>query len=373
MSRFQRVFSVLIAGLAVFSFSAATGHATDLLDGINLPDGFKIKVFAKVPRARSLAIDPATNIVYVGSRQAQIHSVLDADGDGFAEKVELRADNLAVPNGVAIHGGHLFIALQDQLVKWRLPQTAMMTEPMDQLQTVYSGFPDRRHHGWRYAKFSPDGQLYVAIGAPCNICLTRGLEGTIVRINPDDGALLTVAHGVRNSVGFDWHPKTGQFFFTDNGADGMGDDIPPDEFNRLDHEGEHFGFPWRGGNNIRLNGFQRRQPPGLVSAPVLNFTAHAAALGVHFYRGSMFPESYRGSAFVAQHGSWNRSKKSGYRIMRIIFDAAGQVVDKVVFADGWLDGQRTLGRPVDITETADGALLVSDDYTGLIYRISYQP
>lgn len=373
MSRFQRVLLTLIAPIAVLTLGSAIGQATEILNRITLPAGFKISVFAEVPRARSLAIDPVTQIVYVGSRGSAIYAALDGDGDGYAEVVRKRADGLAVPNGLAIRNGYLFIALQDRLVKWRLPRSPLMTPRMARLQTVFDGFPDKRHHGWRYAKFGPDGQLYVALGAACNICLTDGLEGTIVRIDPETGALVIVARGVRNSVGFDWQPQTGKFYFTDNGADGMGDDIPPDEFNRLDYQGQHFGFPWRGGDDIALRGFKGRQPPGPVTAPVVDFTAHAAALGVHFYRGQMFPKGYQGDAFVAQHGSWNRSEKSGYRVMRLRFDPAGRVIGKEVFAEGWLAGQRTLGRPVDITEAADGALLISDDHAGLIYRISYQP
>jgi glucose/arabinose dehydrogenase len=233
------------------------------------------------------------------------------------------------------------------------------------------GLPNKFLHGWRYAKFGPDRKLYVAIGAPCNICEPKGREGSIIRLNPDGSDVETVATGVRNSVGFDWHPKTGEMFFTDNGADNMGDDIPPDELNHVKEIGGFYGFPYIGGKSVRLTGFADKKPPRDPIAPVIEFQAHVAALGIHFYRGDMFPQDYRGDAFVAQHGSWNRSEPVGYRIMRVRFDENGNAVDKEVFADGWLEGGNAVGRPVDIAELPDGSLIVSDDYADVVYRISY--
>jgi glucose/arabinose dehydrogenase len=234
--------------------------------------------------------------------------------------------------------------------------------------------PDQDHHGWRYAGLGPDGRLYLAVGAPCNICEVSSLEGTIVRLRPDGHELEVFARGVRNSVGFDWHPVTGELFFTDNGGDRLGDLIPPDELNHAPEPQLHFGFPYVYGANLPYPAFADQAAPQPTVPPALAFEAHAAALGIDFYRGSMFPDEYRGDALVAQHGSWNRSEPVGYRIMRVRFSPAGKPQGKWVFIDGWLgpDGS-VAGRPVDLEELPDGSLLISDDYAGLVYRVTYQP
>ena len=239
------------------------------------------------------------------------------------------------------------------------------------LQPIKSDLPPKGHHGWRYIKFGPDKKLYVSIGSPCNICIPDGIEGTILRMDSDGKNVETVAKGIRNSVGFDWHPQTGELFFTDNGADGMGDDTPPDELNRVSKMGQHFGFPYLGGKSEKLTGYENQKAPEDVVPPVVEFQAHTANLGLHFYRGTMFPKEYRHDAFVAQHGSWNRTIPVGYRIMRIRFDQQGNLIGKEVFADGWMKGDSISGRPVDITELDDGSLLVSDDFANVVYRISY--
>lgn len=232
--------------------------------------------------------------------------------------------------------------------------------------------PDFRHHGWRYAAFGPDGRLYVTVGAPCNICEVRGFEGTIARLRPDGHELEVVARGVRNSLGLDWHPRTGELFFTDNGGDQLGDRIPPDELNRAPERDLHFGYPYRYGAGIPYPQFAGQEPPGPTTDPVLEFEAHVAALGIRFYRGRMFPEDYRHDALVAQHGSWNRTDPIGYRLVRVRFDDAGRPTGSEVFVDGWLEGDDAWGRPVDLAELPDGSLLVSDDHAGLIYRITYR-
>jgi glucose/arabinose dehydrogenase len=237
---------------------------------------------------------------------------------------------------------------------------------------VFDGLPDKSHHGWRYATFGPDGRIYISIGAPCNVCAPKGLEGTIIALSPDGGKPEVMALGVRNAVGLAFHPKTGQLFFTDNGADSMGDDSPPDELNQLENAGQHFGFPWFGGGQDRTPQFARRPlPDRKLSAPVIAFGAHVAPLGIHFYRGSMFPPEYQHDAFVAQHGSWNRSSPVGYRVVRVRFDNNGNAVSHEPFIEGWLNAGAKLGRPVDIAELPDGSLLVSDNHGHLIWRISY--
>jgi len=213
----------------------------------------------------------------------------------------------------------------------------------------------------------------VAVGSPCNICAVRGLEGTIIRLPQSGGAPEVIARGVRNSVGLDFHPRTGALYFTDNGADNMGEDVPPDELNHAPRKGLHFGFPYFGGGDARTDEFaDDLLPDGLVQ-PIVRFGAHVAALGIHFYRGTMFPPPYRRDAFVAHHGSWNRTVPDGYRIARVRFDEAGKAIGWAPFAEGWLteDGS-AWGRPVDVKTLADGSLLVSDDKAGLIYRITYK-
>ena len=217
----------------------------------------------------------------------------------------------------------------------------------------------------------PRGRLYVAVGAPCNICALSGLEGTIVSLNAGGGMPEIFARGVRNSVGMDFQPASGHLFFTDNGADRMGDDVPPDELNRAARAGLHFGFPYFGGGDSRTSEFRNAEPPE-VTMPVVRFGAHVAALGVHFYRGAMLPAEYRNDAFVAQHGSWNRSVPDGYRVVRVRFDAGGRAQSYEIFAEGWLLGGSAWGRPVDVKELADGSLLVSDDRSGIVYRITYR-
>ena len=218
------------------------------------------------------------------------------------------------------------------------------------------------------------GRLHVAVGAPCNVCAVSGFEGTIIRLDTplNSGRAEIVARGIRNSVGIDFNPLTGDMFFTDNGSDFLGDDLPPDELNHATADGLHFGFPFFGGGSARTREFAEQKILGRLVAPVIEFGAHVAALGIHFYRGDMFPRAYRGDAFVAQHGSWNRRIPDGYRVMRIRFDAAGRPVAKEVFAEGWLVGRRAWGRPVDIKELPDGSLLISDDKAGVIYRITYE-
>jgi glucose/arabinose dehydrogenase len=337
----------------------------DLAD-LHLAPGFAVEIFARVPGARSLAVTDDGAKVYVGSHDETIHAVLDPDRDGIADQVIEVASGLQAPNGVALaKDGSLFVAEQHRIVRIAADGTIEEIVPPGVL-------PRHRHHGWRYAAFGPDGALYVAVGAPCNVCEGRQLEGTIIRLRPDGYELKAFARGVRNSLGLDWHPTTGELFFTDNGADGFGDLIPPDELNRAPMSGLHFGFPYLYGPGSPYPDFDDHDPPQPVTHPALAFEPHAAALGIDFYEGDMFPEAYRNDAFVAQHGSWNRTDPIGYRIMRVRFDEAGLPVGKEVFVDGWLgeDG-RVSGRPVDLEELPDGSLLVSDDHAGVIYRITY--
>jgi glucose/arabinose dehydrogenase len=344
---------------------AARGSANPPLERLNLPPGFEIEVFAEVPGARSLAVADGGRRIYVGTRGSDLFAVLDIERDGVADQVVHVATGLKVPNGLAAKDGRLFVAEQHRVIRFDPDGTIDVVVPAGVL-------PDFRHHGWRYAGFGPDGKLYVSIGAPCNICETAGFEGTLIRLDPSGHNLEVFARGVRNSVGFDWHPVTGELFFTDNGGDNLGDLIPPDELNRAQEPGLHFGYPYVYGDGTSYPQFADRDVSGETVGPVVAFDAHVAALGIHFYRGPMFPADFRNDALVAEHGSWNRTDPIGYRIMRVRFDDQGVPIDQEVFIDGWLgrDG-RAWGRVVDLAELPDGSLLVSDDHAGLIYRITY--
>ena len=371
-SRSAAVAAAAAMGLAATAASASDHGIDRMLRTIRLPPGFEIALFAKVPRARSVVVGKPLGTVFVGSRHGTVHMVRDRDKDGVAEEVVEKTDKLRVPNGVAYDGASLYVVEQHRIVKWAGPSEFDTARPFVPLIPIFKGLPDKFLHGWRYAAFGPDKKLYVSIGAPCNVCMPKGYEAKIIRMDANGKNVETVAQGVRNSVGFDWHPKTGELFFTDNGSDGLGDDIPADELNRVTRLGQHFGFPWYGGGATRTPQFKGKTAPKDATKPVIEFQAHTANLGIHFYRGTMFPAEYRGDAFVAQHGSWNRSSPVGYRIMRIRFDDKGKAVGKQVFASGWLEGEDAWGRPVDIAEIADGSLLVSDDFVGAIYRISYR-
>jgi glucose/arabinose dehydrogenase len=362
----QRTIPLCLMNLLIgLTGCSAQGGANPPLDRLDLPQGFEIEVFAEVPGARSLAVADGGRKIYVGTRDEDVYAVLDSERDGVADGVLRVASGLKVPNGLAATDGRLFVVEQHRIVRF---------EPDGKVEIVVPPgvLPDFRHHGWRYAGLGPDGKLYVAIGAPCNVCEVAGFEGTIIRMDPDGHNLEIFARGVRNSVGFDWHPVTGEIFFTDNGGDNLGDLVPPDELNRAQEPGLHFGYPFVYGEGVPYPQLAGRAPPTETTAPAVAFEAHVAALGIHFYRGAMFPDDFRNDALVAQHGSWNRTDPIGYRIMRVRFDDQGLPVGKEVFVDGWLGGDgRPWGRVVDIAELPDGSLLVSDDFAGLVYRITY--
>ncbi len=338
------------------------------LESIVLPAGFEISVFAEVPNARSLAISPE-GTVFAGTRpDGKVYAVRDEDGDGRAERTYVIAQDLTLPNGVAFRDGDLYVAEVNRI--WRFPSIeGNLSSPPSPI-LVSDRFPDDKWHGWKYIAFGPDDKLYVPIGAPGNVCDCGDPYATITRMNPDGSEFEIIARGVRNTVGFDWHPTTAELWFTDNGRDLMGDDIPPDELNRAPRMGMHFGFPFLHGADIPDPEFQ---DPGELeyTKPVQELGPHVAALGMEFYTGEQFPQEYHNQIFIAEHGSWNRSKKIGYRVSLVRLGAEGDPVSYETFAEGWLQDEENWGRPVDIELLPDGSMLVSDDFAGLIYRISY--
>jgi glucose/arabinose dehydrogenase len=362
----------LVALLAVLlgacRLAAEPGPPPAPLDRLRLPAGFAIAEFARVPGARSLLVAEDGARIYVGTRDSEVFAILDPERDGIADEVATVASGLKVPNGLALApDGALLIAEQHRIIRLDGQGRATIVVPEGVL-------PDQGHHGWRYAGRGPDGRLYVAVGAPCNVCAVGSLEGTIIRLRPDGHQLEVFARGVRNAVGLDWHPLTGELFFTDNGGDYLGDLIPPDELNRAARAGLHFGFPYVYGDGVPYPQLAAEEPPQRARSPTLAFDAHVAALGIDFYTGAMFPEDYRNDALVAQHGSWNRSTPIGYRVMRVRFDDYGLPSRAEVFIDGWLGADGSIsGRPVDLEELPDGSLLISDDHAGMVYRVTWQP
>lgn len=339
---------------------------------IHLPPGFHIELFAdNVADARSLALG-RDGTVYVGTRvKGNVYAVVDRNHDGRADHVYTLATGLTMPNGVAMVGDDLYVAEVPRLI--RFPGISSRLENPPEAEEVYDWLPTDLHHGWKYLRQGPDGKLYFGIGAPCNVCRSeKEVYATLARIDTEGTELDIVAHGVRDSVGFDWHPLSGEMYFNDNGRDWMGDDQPPDELNQLGAPGRHFGFPFCHGDRIRDPELGGGENCSDYTPPVWKYPAHVAPLGMRFYTGSQFPQSYRNQLFVAQHGSWNRKKPQGYRIVLLRF-RGGAPVSSTVFADGWLDSSGVkLGRPVDLLQLEDGSLLVSDDKRGAIYRIYYR-
>ncbi len=338
---------------------------------VKLPPGFEINLYARNVRdARSMTMSPG-GVLYVGTRNAgRVYAVVDRDGDHVADEVITIARGLNMPNGVAFRNGSLYVAEVHRVLRYDGIE-ARLRNPPDPV-IVSSRFPKDRHHGWKYISFGPDGMLYIPVGAPCNVCeRADGPYATILRMQPDGTGLEVFASGVRNTVGFDWHPVTGDLWFTDNGRDWMGDDLPPDELNHAPRKGLHFGFPYCHGANVPDPDFGKKRGCGEFTPPAVELGAHVAALGMRFYRGKMFPPEYENQIFIAEHGSWNRSTPVGYRIT-LVRIRDGRAAKAEVFAEGWLEGRIAWGRPVDILQMHDGSLLVSDDRADAIYRITYR-
>jgi glucose/arabinose dehydrogenase len=274
-----------------------------------------------------------------------------------------------MPNGVAFRGGALFVADLDRILRYDDVEARLSDRVRPAVVT--DRLPADRHHGWKYIRFGPDGLLYVPVGAPCNVCEPGDPYASLLRMRPDGSGLETYARGVRNTVGFDWHPETRELWFTDNGRDWLGDDRPPDELDRAPKPGMHFGFPYCHGRTLADPEFGKSRRCADSTPPAAELDAHVAALGMRFYRGAMFPPEYRGAIFIAEHGSWNRSTPIGYRVV-VARVRGDEIVSTEVFAEGWLRPKGPWGRPVDVLELPDGSLLVSDDHAGAIYRVTYR-
>lgn len=355
-----------ISGVA----SADVAEVQANLSRLKVPAGFKVEIYAEVPGARQMALG-TNGTVYVGTRGNKVYAVVDKNKDFKADQVVTILDDLSVGNGVAMIDGNLYVAEQNRIARYAAPDFDLSLPFKDMREVIYDKLPNKAHHGWRYIAYGPDKKLYVTVGAPCNICDPQGVEASILRMDSDGRNVEVFARGVRNSVGMDFQPGTDVLHFTDNGMDMMGDDIPHDEMNAAPKAGMHFGFPYFGGRDARPAEWQNKKPPQAVTPPVVEFQAHSANLGFKFYTGKQFPGEYQGNAFVAQHGSWNRSQPVGYQLMRVVFDEQHKPKSTEVFIDGWLNDGAAWGRPTDVLQLNDGSLLVSDDYSGVIYRVSY--
>lgn len=350
--------------------SAVCGWAGAAAPAFRLPPGFELEVLADgLAGARSMAWgDDGT--LFVGTRGAQRVYALRGALSGHPERFVV-ADGLKTPNGVAFRDGVLYIAEPRRVLAVR-DVAANLAQPPEP-EVVIDELPFKNGlHAWKYIAFGPDSRLYVPVGAPCNICDQDGFA-RILSMKADGSDRRVEARGVRNSVGFDWHPATGELWFTDNGRDMLGDDVPPCELNRVAASGQDFGFPYCHGGTIADPKFGDQGSCDDAVAPAQNLAPHSAPLGMAFYTGDAFPASYRGQIFIAEHGSWNRSPaagKTGYRVTLVRLDG-NRVVGYEPFLEGFLDGDEVLGRPVDVLPAPDGSLLVSDDERGAIYRIRY--
>ena len=375
--KYTSLIVVLLLGLGIFiggNYVCLTGWPGNpgiKPDLIKLPAGFKISVYAdKLPGARSMTLGERGTL-FIGTRsEGTVYAVRDTDGDFKSDRMYIIASGLSMPNGVAFRNGSLYVAEIHRVLRYDDIEKKLANPPKPAL--INDSFPRDRHHGWKYIAFGPDGKLYVPVGAPCNICKSADERyASILRMNPDGSGLEIVAKGVRNTVGFDWDPDSGDLWFTDNGRDWMGNDLPPDELNRLRHKGEHFGYPYCHGAGIADPEYGVTKKCGEFSGPETALGAHVASLGMKFYNGAQFPPRYRNRIFIAEHGSWNRNPPSGYRIT-MVTPKNGGAVSYTVFAKGWLRGARAWGRPVDLLILPDGSMLVSDDLSGTIYRIHYK-
>jgi glucose/arabinose dehydrogenase len=366
LKKLQNVAFLWLASVSI-SFAAPVP-----LEKLQLPKRFEVSIYASgldTPRQLALADN---GVVFVGTMHDKVYALEPSADLKKTDKINIIAEKLNYPNGVAFKDGSLYVA--------EIQRISEYTDILDHLQAplpskvISTALPDKTWHGFRYIKFGPDGWLYMGIGMPCNSCIQDDKRlGTLSRISLNHPEKLEVfAHGLRNSVGFAWNPVDHVLWFTDNGQDMLGDDLPPEELNQAPKPGMDFGFPYFYGDNVPAPHYKGLKSSQGMTPPVLALPAHAAPLGMTFYSGNLFPADYKDSIFVALHGSWNRSKKSGYQVVRVTHQGE-KVKGFETFISGWLENnQQVWGRPVDVLVMPDGALLISDDMSGVIYRVDYK-
>ena len=362
----MKIFLFLLLSIYFISYA----FANDILKQITLPEGFSIKIYAKVPNARQMAISP-NGTLFVGSRAAgKVYAIQDHNNDGYGETITEIASKLRFPTGIAFNNKSLYIGVINKILV--IPEIEKnLNSPV--IKVIKDDLPNDFHHGWKYLKIGKDNRIYFNIGAPCNVCEVKDPYATIASIKLDGSDFSIFARGVRNSVGFLFHPITNDLWFTDNGRDGLGDDLPPCELNYSDGPGYHFGFPYCFGNNIIDKTLSYKNTCNQFIPTMVDFEAHVAPLGIDISTGNLFSESLNNTIFIAQHGSWNRSKKIGYRIAYAkLNNEHKKIIEKGIFAEGWLKQNGTvLGRPTDILFNQSGDMFISDDLLGNIYIIQY--
>lgn len=364
------IFLTALSFITIINSCSPPDCDNSLLNKIKLPDGFEICFYAdSVPGARSMALGE-NGTLFVSTRDlGNVYAVIDNNKDYTADEIVIIASGLNTPNGVALLDGDLYVAELNRVLKYENIEDNL-NNPPDPV-VLRDDLPTETLHGWKYINFGPDRKLYFQIGAPCNACEVDEPFATIMRMNPDGSELEIYVQGVRNSVGFDWHPETEELWFTDNGRDFLGDDVPPDELNHAPNMGLHFGFPYCHGGEILDPKLGNEGDCEKFTPPQMKLGPHVASLGMKFYTGSMFPQEYKNQIFIAEHGSWNRSIPIGYRITLVRLEN-NNAVSYEVFAEGWLEGFESWGRPVDVLIMPDGSMLISDDKYGAIYRIVYK-
>lgn len=366
---------VFIIAFSSLFLSCQAQESEEILSKLELPKGFSISIFAdEVENARSLTLG-SEGTVFVGNRtEDKVYALIDSDGDYKADRKVVIAQGLNMPNGVAFHKGDLYVAEVSKI--WKYENIEANLDQIPEPVLLRDDLPTETHHGWKYIAVGPDEKLYVPIGAPCNICEKEDERySTISRMDLDGKNFEIYAHGVRNSVGFDWHPITNELWFTDNGRDMMGDNIPADELNHAPKKGMHFGFPYCHQGDLLDPELGEGKSCASYTKPVQKLKPHTAALGALFYTGDMFPAEYKNQLLIAEHGSWNRSTKIGYCVSIVkIADDHQEVLSYENFAEGWLADNKedVFGRPVSLLQLRDGSVLVSDDYSDIIYRITYE-
>ncbi len=372
-----RILPFSLALLSAIALHPALAAEPLPLGNLKLPPGFELRVLADdVPNARQMALS-AAGTLYVGTRrEGKVYAIEKVLSDtGRAPAATILA-NLTMPSGIAIRDGDLYVGAVSQILKVADADAQLAARKNGKdLPTVVvaDDLPTEKHHGWKYLKFDPAGRLLVPVGAPCNICLSEDPRfAALLAMNPATGQSEVIASGIRNTVGFATHPGSGALWFTDNGRDMLGDDVPPEEINILAQPGKHYGYPFIHGGTIADPEFGKNAHPDAFEPPVLKVQAHSALLGVDFYTGAQFPARYRGALFVAEHGSWNRSKKVGFRIGVALNTQADATPSYEPFIEGWLQGEDNWGRPNDVLAAPDGSLLISDDQAGAIYQVRYR-
>jgi len=374
---------LVLSGVLAAGLAASARQTASPLDQLTVPAGFHLAVFAEnVENARQMVLGP-NGTVFVGSRTAgKVHAVIDANGDHKADRVVVIAKGLDQPNGLAMRNGALYVATASRLLRFDDIETHLEAPPAP--VTVRDDLPNpKAGHTWKFIAFGPDDLLYMSIGAPCNVCASPPMVSAIVRMKPDGTGMEAFAEGVRNSVGFDWHPTTRALWFTDNGRDMLGDDVPNDELNIAAKPGLHFGFPFCHQGDLADPEFGAQKACSATVPPVQKLGPHVAAIGMTFYTGTMFPASYKNAAIIALHGSWNRSTPSGYKVMAAHTDG-GRVTVYEPLVDGFLPGIKSggapggfgagkaaIGRPADVLQMPDGSILISDDASNRLIRVSY--